>query len=191
MLKILAFAGSARKNSFNKAILKIAVQGATEAGAKVTVIDLADFPLPLMDEDLEAQSGIPVNAQKFKQLMMEHEGLLIASPEHNSAYSALLKNTLDWASRREEGEKPLEVFKGKVAGIMAASPGALGGLRGLVPLRMLLENIGVMVLPNQKAVSKASALINEQGGIDDEQTIAGLKRIGKELAETMAKLHRP
>lgn len=190
MIRILAFAGSARKNSFNKAILKVAAQGAVDAGAKVTIVDLSHFPLPIMDEDLEAQSGIPANAQKFKQLMMEHDGFLIASPEHNSAYSALLKNTIDWASRRAEGEKPLEVFKGKMAGIMAASPGALGGLRGLVSLRMLLENLGVMVLPNQKAVSKVSALINEQGGIDDEQTIAGLKRIGKELTETLAKLNR-
>jgi chromate reductase len=190
MIRILAFAGSARKDSYNKIILKIAVQGAIDAGAKVTLLDLADLPLPLMDEDLEKQSGIPANALKFKQLLKEHDGFLIASPEHNSAYSALLKNTIDWASRRAEGEKPLEGFSHKVAGIMAASPGALGGLRGLVPLRMLLENIGVMVLPNQKAVAKVSALLTETGIIDDEQTIAGLKRIGKELVETLAKLNR-
>jgi chromate reductase, NAD(P)H dehydrogenase (quinone) len=190
MIRILAFAGSARKDSYNKIILKIAVQGAIDAGAKVTLLDLADLPLPLMDEDLEKQSGIPANALKFKQLLKEHDGFLIASPEHNSAYSALLKNTIDWASRRAEGEKPLEGFSHKVAGIMAASPGALGGLRGLVPLRMLLENIGVMVLPNQKAVAKVSALLTEKGIIDDEQTIAGLKRIGKELVETLAKLNR-
>lgn len=190
MIRILAFAGSARKDSYNKVIVKIAAQGATEAGAKVTLVDLADFPMPLMNEDLEQQSGIPDKAQKFKQLLMEHDALLIASPEHNSAYSALLKNTIDWASRRSEGEKPLEAFSGKVAGIMAASPGALGGLRGLAALRMLLENIGVMVLPNQKAVSKVSALLNEQGVIDDEQTIASLKRIGKELVEISAKLNR-
>ena len=184
MIRILAFAGSARKDSYNKIILKIAVQGAIDAGAKVTLLDLADLPLPLMDEDLEKQSGIPANALKFKQLLKEHDGFLIASPEHNSAYSALLKNTIDWASRRAEGEKPLEGFSHKVAGIMAASPGAL------VPLRMLLENIGVMVLPNQKAVAKVSALLTENGIIDDEQTIAGLKRIGKELVETLAKLNR-
>ncbi|MGO4893993.1 NADPH-dependent FMN reductase [Flavobacterium sp. W21_SRS_FM6] len=190
MIRILAFAGSARKDSFNKIILKVAAQGATEAGAKVTLIDLADFAMPLMDEDLEKKLGIPANALKFKQLLNEHDGLLIASPEHNSAYSALLKNTIDWASRRADGEKPMESFKGKVAGIMAASPGALGGLRGLVPLRMLLENIGVMVLPNQKAVAKITALLDEENKIDDEQTQVGLKRIGKELAETLAKLQR-
>jgi chromate reductase, NAD(P)H dehydrogenase (quinone) len=190
MIRILAFAGSARKASFNKKILKVAAQGATDAGAKVTVIDLADFALPIFNEDLEANTGIPELAQRFKQLLMEHDGFLIASPEHNSAYSALLKNTIDWASRRAEGEKPLQAFSGKVAGIMAASPGALGGLRGLVPLRMLLENIGVMVIPNQKAIAKVSALVNEQGDIDDEQTVAGLQRIGRDLAETLAKLTR-
>jgi chromate reductase, NAD(P)H dehydrogenase (quinone) len=190
MIRILAFAGSARKASFNKKILKIAAQGAIDAGAKVTIVDLADFALPIFNEDLEASAGIPELAQQFKQMLMDHDGFLIASPEYNSAYSALLKNTIDWASRRAEGEKPLQAFSGKVAGIMAASPGALGGLRGLVPLRMLLENIGVMVIPNQKAIAKVSALINEQGDIDDEQTVAGLQRIGRDLAETLAKLTR-
>jgi len=190
MIRILAFAGSARKASFNKKILKIAAQGATDAGAKVTIVDLADFALPIFNEDLEASAGISELAQQFKQMLMDHDGFLIASPEYNSAYSALLKNTIDWASRRAEGEKPLQAFSGKVAGIMAASPGALGGLRGLVPLRMLLENIGVMVIPNQKAIAKVSALVNEQGDIDDEQTVAGLQRIGRDLAETLAKLTR-
>ena len=190
MVRILAFAGSTRKKSFNKVIVKVAAQGATEAGAKVTFIDLADYPLPIYNEDLEAESGLPENALKLKQLMLEHDGLLIASPEYNSSYSALLKNTIDWVSRRSDNEKPLAAYKDKVAGIMAASNGALGGLRGLVTLRMLLENIGVIVLPNQKAVSKVAALIDEQQVIEDEQTIAGLKRIGKDLCETLIKLNR-
>jgi chromate reductase, NAD(P)H dehydrogenase (quinone) len=100
----------------------------------------------------------------------------------------LLKNSIDWASRRSEGEKPLEAYKGKVAGIMAASDGALGGLRGLVSVRMLLENIGTMVLPGQKAVSKVSSLLDENGELADEKTQVALKNIGTELVNILSKL---
>ena len=190
MIKILAFAGSGRKASFNKAVLKFAVQGAIEAGAEVTVVNLSDFNMPIFNEDDEAEHGIPEGAMAFKKLLIEHDGFLIASPEYNSSYSALLKNSIDWASRRSEGEKPLEAYKGKVAGIMAASDGALGGLRGLVSVRMLLENIGTMVLPTQKAVSKVSSLLDESGELADEKTQVALKNIGTELVDILSKLKR-
>jgi NAD(P)H-dependent FMN reductase len=136
MAKILAFSGSARENSYNQKLVKIAALGASKVGAEVTVINLADYPLPLYNADLEKEQGLPENAKKLKQLMLEHDGLLIASPEYNSAFSALLKNTIDWMSRAESSdEKPLAAYQGKVAAIMAASPGALGGIRGLVFLR--------------------------------------------------------
>jgi chromate reductase len=188
MIKILAFAGSGRKNSFNKKILKCAVQGASDAGAQVTVVELADFNMPIFNEDDEAAHGIPEGAMAFKKLLIEHDGFLLASPEYNSAYSALLKNSIDWASRMSEGEKPLQAYRGKVAGIMAASDGALGGLRGLVSVRMLLENLGTMVLPGQKAVGKVSSLLDESGELADEKTQVALKNIGAELVNILTKL---
>lgn len=188
MVKVLAFAGSTRQQSYNKSILKYAVEGAEQAGAEVTLIDLADYPMPIFNQDDEAESGAPESVKQFKALMMENDGLLIASPEYNSAYSALLKNTIDWASRMEEGERPLQAFKGKVVGIMAASPGALGGLRGLAALRTLLGNIGTLVLPGQKAVPKVNTLLNEQGELTDERTANALRAIGKETVETLQKL---
>ena len=133
MSKILAFAGSARKESFNKKLVNIAAIGARNDGADVTVVDLADYSMPIFNQDMENTDGMPEKASEFKKLLIEHDGFLIASPEYNSAFSALLKNTIDWASRKEtEDEIPLEAYKGKVAVIMAASPGGLGGLRGLV-----------------------------------------------------------
>lgn len=189
MIKILAFSGSARKNSFNQAVVDVAVQGAQEAGAEVTMVNLADFAMPIFNEDEEAASGIPEGAMRFKKLLIEHDGFLIASPEYNSSYSALLKNSIDWASRMSEGEKPLQAYKGKVAGIMAASDGALGGLRGLASLRMLLENIGTMVLPTQKAVGKVSTLLDEQGNLADEKAQKSVKNIGKELVSVLSRLH--
>ncbi len=189
MAKLLAFAGSTRKQSFNQSVLDVAVAGAREAGAEVTEISLADFDMPLFNEDAEAEQGIPAAAQAFKELMMSHDGFLIASPEYNSAYPALLKNAIDWASRQAGDEKVLAAFRGKVAGIMAASAGGLGGLRVLVVLRMLLENLGTMVLPTQRAVAKVDTLRNDNGVITDEKTIRQLKALGKQTAELASKMH--
>src|SRR3989338_2486857 len=99
--KILAFAGSTRTESFNKKLVQIAVRGAKQAGADVAYIDLRDFPLPLFDGDLEAKEGLPANAKKLKALFLDHQGLLISSPEYNSSISGVLKNTIDWVSRSE------------------------------------------------------------------------------------------
>ena len=188
MTKILAFAGSTRRGSFNHAIVNVAAEGAREAGAEVTVIDLADYAMPIFNEDEEAEFGIPERALAFKALLMSHDGFLIASPEYNSSYPALLKNALDWASRMSEGEKPLQAYRGKVAGIMAASAGGLGGMRVLVVLRMLLENIGVIVNPNQKAIAKVDTLMNDSGEVTDAKTIKQLKNLGKETVELTSKI---
>ena len=143
--RILAFAGSTRKESYNTRLVHIAAEGARQAGAEVTVIDLKDYPLPLFDEDLESEQGAPESAGRLKQLFLSHQGLLISSPEYNSSITPLLKNTIDWVSRPAPDESPLAAYQGKFATLMAASPGALGGLRGLVHLRSIRVNIGVTV----------------------------------------------
>ena len=186
--KILAFAGSTRKASYNKQLVKIAGAGATAAGAEVTYIDLRDFPLPLYDEDLEAAEGIPENARKLKQLMLAHQGLLIASPEYNSSVTPVLKNVIDWISRPEPGEQMLACFVDKVATIMSASPGGLGGMRGLVHLRSILGNIKVIVLPDQISVSRAFEAFNEDGSLKDPKQQAAIEQLGSQLASVVAKL---
>lgn len=191
--KILAFAGSLRAESFNKKLVKIAAEGARKAGAEVTFLDLRDLPMPIFDEDLEKKDGLPANARKLKDVMLAHQGFLISSPEYNSSISAALKNAIDWASRPTTGpdgkpEKPLECFAGKVAGLMAASPGALGGLRGLVHVRMILGNIQVTVLPDQVAVMKAHEAFDERGGLKDAKQHAMVEGIGAKVAHTVLKL---
>jgi chromate reductase, NAD(P)H dehydrogenase (quinone) len=189
--KILAFAGSAREGSFNKMLVKIAVEGAKTAGADVTYVDLRDLPMPLYDQDLEAKEGLPKNVLKFKDLMKSHQGFLIACPEYNSSITPLLKNAIDWASRPEPGEPPLALtcFQGKVAGIMAASPGGLGGLRGLAHVRSILESIGVIVIPDQKAVSSAYSAFDEAGNLKDGDQRSDIAAIGAKLADVVAKLN--
>ncbi len=188
MIKILAFAGSGRRDSVNKKVVAVAAKGAEEAGAQVTIINLEDFNMPIFNEDLEAEKGMDPGGQAFKELLMSHDGFLISSPEYNSSYSALFKNAIDWASRKIEGEKPLQAYKGKVAAIMAASPGGLGGMRVLVTLRMLMENLGTLVLPTQKSVANAFGVFDDAGNITDEKTEIALKNLGKELVETLTKL---
>ncbi len=187
--KILAFAGSARAGSFNRKLVNIAVEGARQAGAEVTLVNLGDFDMPIYHGDLEDSEGIPQGALAFKKLLLEHDGLLIASPEYNSAFSPLLKNCIDWASRATEDDEPaLAAYRGKVAAVMSASPGGLGGLRGLVFLRMLLENIGVMVLPKQRAISKAYEAFDENGDLKDERERKGIHALAADLVATVGKL---
>lgn len=186
--KILCFSGSARKGSINKKLALLACSTIKTCGAEATYIDLADFKLPLYDGDLEGTSGIPENAYKLKKILCEHDGLFIASPEHNSTYSALLKNTIDWISRiSEEGEPPLSAFTDKIAAIAAVSPGALGGYRGLIPLRLFLSNIGVTVVPLQIAINDGFNAFKEDGSLEGEHHQKLLSKTIESLLKT--KIH--
>lgn len=186
--KVLAFAGSTRRDSYNKKLVKIAAEGARSAGAEVTFVDLRDLPMPLFDQDLEAEEGMPGNARVFKELLLAHQGLLIASPEYNSSLSGVLKNAIDWASRPEAGEVALAAFAGKVAAIMSASPGRLGGLRGLVHLRSILGNLQVLVLPDQVAIPNANGAFGVDGMLVDPHQQRSIEHLGEKLATLLIKL---
>ncbi len=188
MTKILAFAGTTRIDSFNKKLVKIAAAGARAAGAEVTYLDLRDIPMPLYDGDLEAKEGIPANAKKFKELLLAHQGLLISAGEYNSSITGVLKNAIDWASRPLPGEGPLACFAGKVAALMSASPGALGGLRALVHVRSILGNIKVLVLPDQIAISKAHEAFSPEGMLKDAALQKNVECLGARLVEILTKL---
>jgi NAD(P)H-dependent FMN reductase len=185
--KILAFAGALRKDSTNKQTVKIAVEGAKRARAEVTFIDLKDFPVPLYDGDFEAENGLPENAIKLQELMLAHDGFLIASPEYNSGISGVLKNYIDWTSRPNGDLKAGACFGGKVVVIMSASPGGLGGLRGLFDLRKVLSTMGVIVLPNEFAVSKSHEAFDENGNANNEFVRNNLEGLGKTLADFLVK----
>jgi len=185
--RILALAGSTRRESYNKRLVRIAARGAEAAGAEVTLIDLRDLPLPLFDEDLEREQGTPEAASRLKQLMIGHDGFLISSPEYNSSVTAVLKNAIDWASRPAPDEPPLVAFRGKAVTMFSASPGALGGLRGLVHLRSILGNIGCIVLPDQIAVARAFEAFQDDGSLKDSKQQQSVEGLGRSLAEFLAK----
>jgi chromate reductase, NAD(P)H dehydrogenase (quinone) len=182
-VRILAFAGSAREGSLNKKLVKIAAVGASNAGAIVTVIDLKDYPLPLYDADLESKEGMPQPARDLKKLMAERDGFLIATPEYNSAMTPLLKNMIDWCSRSaSEDERPLNSWRGKVVGLMSASPGGLGGLRGLMMTRDVLSNLGLLILPEQRAVPQADRAFDDHGQLNDASLQKSIEQIGARTA---------
>lgn len=188
-IKLLFLAGSARQESVNKKLSKHAFSLAKKEDVEATFIDLKDYPMPVYDGDWEEENGLPEKTIALKKLFCDCDGFFIASPEYNSGYSALLKNTVDWLSRtHEEGEKPLMAFSGKIAAISAASPGGLGGLRGLVPLRMLLGNIGVTVIPSQAALSGAMKSFDDQGKLVNEQQAGMIEKVVKELIKTTSAL---
>lgn len=185
MAKLLFFAGSSRRGSLNKKLASKAAKLAEQKSVDVSVIDLKDFQMPLYDGDLEAAEGLPENAINLKKLFVEHDGFYIASPEYNSSFSALLKNALDWISRpHEKDETPLSAFGGKIAAIGSIAPGALGGLRGLVPLRMMLGNIGVHVVPNQVAIPFGFEAFDDEDELKDERHVQMLTASIEQFVET-------
>jgi NAD(P)H-dependent FMN reductase len=181
-LRLLAISGSARKNSLNTRLMRAAVRAAATAGATVTVVDMAERPLPLYDGDLEESAGIPSAAMDLKALFATHDGWLVVSPEYNGFFSPLIKNTIDWLSRPVEGQA--SPFAGKVAAVLGASPGALGGIRMLPHLRLLLSNLGVTVVPAQLALAKAHEAFNDAGDLADAGMQAALNSVVGSLLTT-------
>ena len=190
--RILVFAGSARRDSLNKKLARVAAQFAREAGAEATFVDLDDYPIPLYHGDLEAASGMPENARKLRGIFLAHDALIIASPENNSSMSSLLKNTIDWLSRDVEDGKGdssgLAPWRGKVAGLMAASPGGFGGIRALPHLRQILATLGVTVLGAQVAVPRAHEAFEADGSLADERVAKSLRSLAEAVTRAAQRL---
>jgi len=184
--RLLAFAGSLREASFNRRLIPVLAEGARVAGARVSLIELRDYPLPVYDGDIEAV-GMPDNVRLLQQLLREHDGLLISTPEYNGSMPALVKNTLDWISRpMEDGKSGTALFTDKVAGIVSASPGAAGGLRSLLVLRDALAKLGLIVVPQQVAVGLAAERLPERGVLADDRLRAGVHGVGAAVVRLVA-----
>ena len=184
--RILAFSGSIRRESWNLKLLDATVPMLEQHGAQVKHISLANYPMPLYNGDIEVGQGLPEAAHELKTLMADHDGFLIATPEYNGFFTPLLKNTIDWVSRRAGEEPPLMAFKGKTAALISASPGPLGGIRGLLPTRQLLSGVGLMVIPEQFALKSASKAFGEDGQLVDEAAASFLQNLTKRLTHVTA-----
>ncbi|MFD2652464.1 NADPH-dependent FMN reductase [Brucella rhizosphaerae] len=168
--KILIFAGSIRKGAFSGHMADAAARELVTQGASVTHITLADFQLPIMNEDLEAEEGIPENAMKLGRLFAEHDGLMICSPEYNASIPPLLKNTVDWVSRiSRDGDKPFRPYAGLTVGLCSTSNGVFAGMRGLYHLRAVLMNVGTQIVSEQCSVGGAADAFNDDGTLKNER----------------------
>ncbi len=179
-VKVLALSGSTREDSANKKLVQEAASFARQMGASVTVIDLKNFPMPLYDADVEENRGLPENAKRLRKMMIDSQVIFIASPEYNGSVTAVLKNTLDWASRGENKQGSSEAFKGKKFVLMSASPSRMGGARGLVHLQNIIENIGGSVLSPQVTVPDAYNAFDSAGRLKDPDLKTKLRDLVKQ-----------
>lgn len=186
-VRVLVFAGSVRTGSFNAALATRAAAVLTGLGAEATLITLRDYAMPLYDGDAEAASGVPEAAVRLAGLIGDHRGVFIATAEYNASLTPLLKNTIDWVSRvKIEGLAP---FKGRVFALGAASPGAMGGYRGLMAVRQSLElGLGALVLPEMVAVGGAGQAFAEDGSLKEARAASMLEAACKRLVVEAGRL---
>ena len=183
--KILVFAGSVRSGAFSGRTADVAQKELAVQGAEVTRISLGDYPLPIMDEDLETQKGIPENALKLGRLIAAHDGLLIATPEYNGSLPPLLKNSIDWVSRiRRDGGRSFRPFPGKPAGLCSSSDGKFAGIRCINHLRAVLVRCQMEVVAAECSVSGASEAFGDDGHFRDERLRQSMERLCRTVIET-------
>ena len=187
-IKIVTFAGSTRQNSFNKKLARIASNLCSETGLHTTYIDLKFYPMPLYDGDLEEEIIAPEHALKLREILQSNHGFIIACPEYNSSISGVLKNMIDWCSRPLLNEEPLGCFKNKIVALVSASPGRLGGLRGLSHVRSILSNLGSLVIPEQFALPHAHEKISEDGYLENDTDQEQMQLVVEAFVERVRKL---
>lgn len=182
--KILVFAGSIRSGAYSGRNADAAQKELALQGASVTRISLADYPLPIMDQDLETEKGVPENAYKLARLFDAHDGILIATPEYNGSMPPLLKNAIDWVSRiSTDNGKPLRPYPGKVVAICSSSDGHFAGIRSAGHLRAVLSHIQMDVIAPQVSVPNAKEAFDDAGDFKEERLRKGMHRLCKTLIE--------
>ena len=188
-LKIAVIPGSLRSGSLNAKLAAVAAHELALAGAEITRISLADFPLPIYDGDLQAKSGVPKNAVNLKRMIGAHHGVLIVTPEYNSSVPALVKNTIDWVSRvQDRHETRGQIFRERAFAIAAASGGRLGGSRALAALRLILSACHAPVIPNQIALSFAEHAYDDMDHLKHPADIDALQALVRQLIDVSQRM---
>lgn len=185
--KVLVFSASTRQGSFNARLAALVAGKLQAAGASPTLVDLADYDMPVYNGDIEEKSGVPAAAQKLHALFAAHDGVFIASPEYNAGLTPLLVNVLAWVSRVRDNGGMAAAFGKAVFALGSASPGGYGGYRGLMMLRQSLElQLGARVLPGMVAVGAAHEAFDDAGNLKSEQTGKFVDKLVGDLLTAMA-----
>ncbi|MER8379365.1 MULTISPECIES: NADPH-dependent FMN reductase [unclassified Mesorhizobium] len=183
--KILVVAGSVRSGAYSARTADVAQKELAMQGAEVTRISLADYPLPILDQDLEKEEGIPEDAVKLGRMIAAHDGLLIATPEYNGSIPPLLKNTIDWVSQlRKDGGRTFRPLAGKVAGLCSSSNGPFGGIRCINHLRAVLVRCRMEVVTPECSVPEGGNAFDDEGNFRDERLRQSMEHLCRTLIET-------
>lgn len=189
-IQLLVTSGSSRTGSLNRRLAQVVAKSARAAGAEVTELDLAALALPLYNGDIEA-AAMPDGARELRRLFAGHDGFIVAAPEYNGFVTPLLINSLDWASRpAADGDLPagLAAMNGKAAGMVSASPGALGGMRGLLFLRSFLATVlGMMVVPETASIGQAHQAFDDGGALKDVKQQQAVERVVRSVLAQAAR----
>ena len=193
-MKILIFAGSTRQQSFNRRLARAAAEMAQSSGAQATLLELGELDIPMYNADLEAL-GTPADVRRLKQLMWEHPAWIVCTPEYNGSYTALLKNTIDWASSPIAGDADwsdgVKPFRDTVVGMLSASNGRLGGLRAQSHLAPLLTNLECWLAPRAYALSGAASAFDDHGALVTEEHRQGVRAVVEQVLWAAQRLHGP
>jgi len=181
MTSILVFAGSARRGAFSKQLAAATTTLIAECGAKPTLIDLAEFDIPLYNGDLEDALGIPRAVLDFRRLVATHHGLAIATPEYNGFVTPLLLNLFCWASRPSPGDDFGAVFQARPVALLASSPGRLGGVRAIPRMRDVVAELGMTPVPGFVTVPGAASAFNDEGRLAEPRAEDDLRALVKRL----------
>lgn len=191
-VKVLVISGSSRKGSWNGKLAQAAGRLAQAGGAQMTQVDLESLALPVFGEDWEAAHGVPASVRELRRLFSEHDALLLSSPEYNALPTPLFINTFDWLSRvGSEGGLPsgTGATAGKVVGLLAASPGAFGGVRALPIVRQFLStNFGMLVVPEHFALSHADQAFDAAGALVNPAQQQALERVVRSVVKVAGAL---
>jgi chromate reductase, NAD(P)H dehydrogenase (quinone) len=170
-MKLLAFAASSRAGSLNGKLVKLAAEIARGEGADVDLASFGEFDMPPYDGDADAARGLPAGALELKRRVEAADALLLAAPEYNYSISGALKNAIDWVSRA----RPMP-WRGRSVYLLAASPSAMGGIRGLWQTRIPLEGCGALVFPDMFALPHANEAFDAGGRLRDPKQMERLQR---------------
>jgi chromate reductase, NAD(P)H dehydrogenase (quinone) len=188
-LKILVIPGSLRTGSLNAKLAAVAAHQFAQAGADVTRLSLADFPLPIYDGDLQTRSGVPKHAIDLKRMIGAHHGVLLVTPEYNSSVPPLLKNAIDWVSRvQDPHETRGQVFCNRAFALASASHSRLGGARALGALRLILSACHALVVPNQLALAFADDAYDDMDRLKKAPDIEALALMVRQLIDVSQRL---
>ncbi len=174
MKTALTLSGSIRQGSYNRVLQLHVGRGLRSAGVEVIDLDLADFPMPIFNEDLEPDH-VPEAAVRLAELFRSHDIVFLASPEYNGGVPPLVVNTITWLSRQRPSP-----FRHAVFGIGGVSSGKYGTIWSLSHLRDSLSKIGTLVVPTLLGIGPADEAFDENG---DPVEPAIIRKVGQMVDE--------